>query len=124
MDEQALRNNLVELLRGGHAHVTVEDALNKLKPENRQVRPSSGVHSVWEELEHIRIAQEDILRYTLDPGWKSPKWPDGYWPSNSPIAEEAWNQAVSDLLSDLDEFVELVRNPKIDLTAALPHGEG
>ena len=75
-----LREQLVGLLGGGEAHIKTEKALDGISANLRNVRPLPDAHSIWEELEHLRIAQEDILRYTLDPEWKSPAWPDGYWP--------------------------------------------
>src|SRR5438105_2807641 len=77
MNDSILRQNLVELLRGGQAHVTTEQALAGLNLALRNVRPATGGHSVWEELEHMRLAQEDILRYTLDASWTSPPFPAG-----------------------------------------------
>ncbi len=80
---------------------------------------------MYEELEHMRLAQEDILRYTLDPTWKSPKWPDGFWPSdNDKMTEETMSSTVSRFFSDLDEAIDLVKNPEFDLTSQIPHGEG
>lgn len=125
MNASALRENLIELLRGGHAHVTAEAALEGLKPENRHRRPSTGLHTVWEELEHIRIAQEDILRYTLDRSWKSPKFPSGYWPAKKKrITEKEWSATVTGFNSDLEELIRLVQDKQLDLTAQIPHGEG
>jgi hypothetical protein len=87
------------------------------------VRP--GAHTVWELLEHLRIAQEDIVRYTLDPGWVSPEWPKGYWPDPAAaVTEEAWKASLDGFFAGLEETVALARNPAIDLTARLPHGEG
>ncbi len=87
--DKALRKDLIELLEGGQAHITLEEVLKDLKPELCKVRPQKGMHSVYEEIEHMRIAQEDILRYTLDSTWESPEWPDGYWPSdNDEVTEE------------------------------------
>ena len=74
-----LRQELVDLLTKGQAHVTVEQALEKLPRELRGRRPAPEIPSVFEQLEHMRLAQEDILRYTLDPTWQSPAWPEGYW---------------------------------------------
>src|SRR5437773_7533298 len=120
----ALRENLVELLQKGPAHVTTERALRGLRPEHRGVRPAPGAHAVWEEFEHMRLAQEDILRYTLDASWKSPAWPEGYWPpQNQTATDEMWKASVDRFFSDLEEFVALVQNPEIDLTARVPHGE-
>ena len=81
MNDKALRKELIVLLKGGQAHSTLEEVLRNLKPELCNKHPQKEIRSVYEELEHMRIAQEDILRYTLDPSWESPEWPDEYWPS-------------------------------------------
>lgn len=125
MSDSVLRYNLVELLQGGQAHVTPKKVLAGLKPELRHVRPADESHSVWEELEHIRLAQEDILRYTLDASWESPPWPAGYWPeSTEELTEEKWSATVSGFSADLEEVINLVKDPQIDLTAQIPHDEG
>jgi uncharacterized damage-inducible protein DinB len=125
MNDAVLRKNLVELLQEGQAHITAEAALENLNPKLRNVRPASGSHSVWEELEHMRITQEDILRYTLDAAWVSPEWPEGYWPRGGvELTEERWSATVSAFFSNLAEVVKLAQNPKLDLTAQIPHGEG
>jgi uncharacterized damage-inducible protein DinB len=125
MNDTKLRENLVELLESGHAHTTAEVALKGVKPENRSARPAESVHSVWEELEHMRLAQEDILRYTLDPAWQSPPWPEGYWPAKvETVTDEMWRDSVEKFSSDLKEVVALIRDSSIDLTAEIPHGEG
>jgi hypothetical protein len=124
MNENNLRNNLVELLEGGHAHSTVEAALKGINRKNVNIRPEGMEHSVWELLEHMRIAQEDILRYTLDPDWVSPEFPTGYWPANPEQMTDAdWNKTVSGFLSDLKEAIALVKDTSIDLTSEIPHGE-
>lgn len=125
MNDSILRQNLVELLRGGHAHVTPQQALNGLDPTLRNTRPADGLHSVWEELEHLRIAQEDILRYTLDASWVSPAFPEGYWPKAADgLTEEAWAASVAAFLTDLEAVIRLVEDQNLDLTAEIPHGEG
>lgn len=125
MNDAVLRKNLIELLQGGQAHITPESALAGLKPELRNVRPAADLHSVWEMLEHIRIAQEDILRYTLEASWKSPDWPDGYWPApNETLTEEMWSVSVSGFFADLNEVFNLVQDSSLDLTDQIPHGEG
>ena len=124
MEDAVLRETLVKFLRGGQAHVSAEKALADVKPELRNVRPAEGAHSVWEELEHLRLAQEDILRYTLDPSWQSPKFPDGYWPAKTEeLTEEMWSASVKGFFADLEELMGLARNTEIDLTAKVPHGE-
>jgi uncharacterized damage-inducible protein DinB len=124
MQDSVLRENLVEFLRGGQAHVSAEKALAGVKPELRNVRPADGLHSVWEELEHLRLAQEDILRYTLDEGWQSPEFPKGYWPAKTEsVTDEMWSASVKGFFADLEELIQLARNTELDLTAKVPHGE-
>lgn len=125
MDDTVMREELVKLLKGGEAHANVEAALSGVSSEFRSVRPAANVHSVWEELEHLRLAQEDILRYAIDASWQSPEFPEGYWPpENQTATDEMWEASVNGFLSDLEEFVTLVQDSKVDLTAKIPHGEG
>ena len=119
-----LRQTVVELLQKGAAHVRLEDALSSLRPEWRTHHPP-GAHSVWQLLEHVRVTQEDILRYTLDPNWRSPAWPEGYWPENrSDLPDEVWRATYLHYERDLEELIALAQNPTYDLTARIPHGEG
>ena len=124
MNNENFRKTLIDFLNKALAHANVEDAIKDLKPELRNVQPQKGIHSVWELFEHMRIAQEDILRYTLDPNWKSPKWPDEHWPNNENLNNEIWNESVKKFFSDLDELIKLANNTEIDLTLEIPHGEG
>ncbi len=125
MKNHILRANLIELLRSEQAHVTAEKALADTKPDLRNVRPEASAHSVWELLDHMRIAQEDILRYTLDASWKSPDFPDGYWPANTKkLTENMWSTCKSTFFADLDKVAALTQDPNIDLFAKIPHGEG
>ena len=124
MEESILRESLVRLLREGRGHVAMKRTLDGLKPELRNVRPEPQLHSIWDNLEHIRIAQEDILRYTLDPTWKSPSFPGGYWPADTKtIAEEAWSTSISGFFSDLEELVDMVNDNSLDLTKKIPHSK-
>ena len=124
MDDTRLRAEVTELLRGGNAHATWEQALKGLAPAHRSQPPAPGLHSVWQLLEHVRIAQEDILRYTLDAAWTSPEWPGGYWPSVDNPSAGQWQDSVAAFQRDLEAVVALVNDPGIDLTARIPHGEG
>src|SRR5262245_54534322 len=118
MNDSILRQNLVELLRGGQAHLTLEHALDGLSPALRNVRPANGPHSVWENLEHMRLAQEDILRYTVDASWVSPEFPEGYWPKGTgQLTEEAWATSVAAFFADLEEVIKLVEDESLDLTS-------
>ena len=125
MNNKVLRAALVSLLRGGGAHLTLDGALEDLEPTLRAKRPP-GLHSVWELTEHMRITQEDLLRYTTDPAWESPPWPEGYWPDDSDVSdltEAVWEETVRKFKGDLAEGVALAEDPTCDLTAPLPHNE-
>ncbi len=124
MDDKILRKELIELLKGGQAHSTLEEVLKDLTPKLCNKHPQKGIRSAYEELEHMRLAQEDILRYTIDPSWESPEWPDGFWPLGSDkFTEEVLKNAVSGFFSDLDELIALVQNHEIDLMSQSPHGK-
>jgi uncharacterized damage-inducible protein DinB len=122
MNEHTFRQNLIDILTGENAHVSLASTLKNLKPENRDVIPSPGLHSIWQQLEHIRICQEDIVQYILDPNWKSPSWPEGYWPDkNSTATEKMWIESINRFNDDLQKLVSIINDPKIDLTSIIPH---
>lgn len=123
MNDSILREHLAALLEKGEAHINARRALAGIDPKSLCARPAEGLHSIWEEFEHMRIAQQDILRYTLDPEWKSPPWPEGYWPvPASTVTEAMWTNSVEAFFSDLEEVIALARRPDIELTARIPHG--
>jgi hypothetical protein len=122
MNDLVLREQLVELLNGGEAHLNLDEGLARLDPKLRNARVNLS-NSIWGELEHMRIAQQDILRYTLDPNWKSPEFPDGFWPA-AESTDQTWRATVEAFKADLNEVIDLVRDTSVDLTAQIPHGEG
>jgi hypothetical protein len=124
MDDERLRRQVVDLLRGGGAHMTWDEALDGLRPAHRAAEPRRGLHTIWQLLEHARIAQEDILRYTLEPGWRSPKWPEGYWPAVEDPTPRQWKASLAAFRRDLEAVVAMVLDPAVDLTAVIPHGQG
>lgn len=125
MNDIVLRQALVEVLKKGHAHVTLEGALKGLPPGDRGKRPQPSLHSVFEELEHARIAQEDIIQYSLDTSWKSPEFPKGYWPApDLEVSDEVWSRAVDGFKAGLQATCDLALDTSRDLTAEIPHGEG
>ena len=124
MDDSRLRRDLLELLGGGSAHVGPDAAFAGVRSEHRAHRSGGEGRTIWQLLEHLRIAQEDILRYTLEPGWTSPAWPDGYWPEIETPTEEQWGASLEAFGRDLEEMKGLVADPRRDLTAEIPHGEG
>lgn len=124
-NEKALREHLVKLLTEAQAHATFDDAVKGLDPELRGKVPKGGKHSPWQLLEHLRIAQWDILEFSRNGKHKSPKWPDEYWPTEKePADEKAWDKSVRAFKHDLKEMVELIRDEKTDLFAKIPHGDG
>lgn len=121
----SLREHLINLLTKGEAHVDVESELTAFPRKLRGRKPEGAPHTPWQLLEHMRIAQWDILRFSVDARHESPKWPEGYWPdSEAPADEKAWDKSVKQFLDDLEQICKLVRDPKRDLFARIPHGTG
>ena len=125
MKDQALRKHLLELLGGGHAHLDFEKATAGLPVELRGAKPPGLPFTPWRLVEHMRIAQWDMLQFTIDPHHVSPDFPDGYWPSgDAPPNPEAWNQSITAFQADLKAMMDLVADPKRDLFTPLAHGQG
>lgn len=120
-----LREHLLELLTGGHAHATFEQAVKNLPVELRGKVPKGAEHSPWQLLEHLRLAQGDILEFSRDAKHQSPEWPEGYWPKEkAPADEKDWDKSVRAFKKDLKELCALVEDEKTDLFAKIPHGDG
>jgi hypothetical protein len=120
-----VREEVISLLRGGNAHVTFEDGVENLAPEFRGVKPEGAEHTAWELLEHMRIAQSDILEFSRDPKHVSPDWPNGYWPKTAkPASDAAWKKSIDLIKKDREAMIKLVSNPKTNLYAKIPHGTG
>lgn len=118
----ALRQHVVNLLRGGSAHATLEQALEELSFATAGKRARGLRHSPWELLEHIRIAQWDILEFTRNPKHVSPAWPEAYWPNApEPPSREALEESVAQARADHRAMIALVSDAKHDLLAPLPH---
>ncbi|HYL20260.1 MAG TPA: DinB family protein [Gemmatimonadales bacterium] len=123
--DRSLRDHLVALLAEGHAHVTFKDAIADWPPQLRGAKPPGQPFTPWRLLEHIRIAQWDILEFTKSAKHVSPTWPAGYWPvSDAPRDPGAWDTSVAQVARDLEAMQRLVRDPKTDLLARIPHGTG
>jgi len=124
MQDKAIREELLALLRGGNAHMSFDAAVSGFPMEeiNRQV--PNGTYKVWHLLEHMRIAQRDILEFVRNPDHVSPVFPDGYWPRPDETATPAmWKKSVSAIRSDLKAFQELAANPKTNLFGPIPHAK-
>lgn len=125
INDSALRRQLIELLSGGQAHAKLEDIVAGFPVNRAGERPQGLPHSAWELLEHIRIAQDDILRFSRSSDYKPMKWPDDYWPKlPAPEHEEQWKESVQSIQSDLAAFQELIRDPAKNLNEPFPWGDG
>jgi hypothetical protein len=124
-DDKALRAQLVKLLDFQDAHVGFDRALKGIPPRLRGARPEGAEHSLWQLLEHLRIAQADILEFCVNARYKEKKWPDDYWPkAPAPRTAAAWTGAISAYRRDRKTLQRLVANQTIDLAATIPHGTG
>jgi len=123
--DRALRQHLLDLLRGGNAHLNFDEALAGLPPQLRGVKPPGLPYSPWRLLEHMRIAQWDILEFSRNPKHVSPEFPAGYWPeTDAPPDDKAWQKSLRQFRADLKAMQDLVEEPATDLFSPIPHGEG
>ncbi len=124
-DEAELRKWLVWDLQRGGAHSTLDDVAGGVRPEARGKRPEGVDHSPWELLEHIRIAQRDILEFCRNPDYEEMAWPEAFWPEEpAPPTEDAWDASVGFCRADRRALADLVEDPETDLAAPIPWGEG
>jgi hypothetical protein len=116
---------VLDLLGGGHAHLGFEGAIADLPTDLRGAKPTGLPHTPWRLVEHMRIAQWDILRFSVDPHHVSPEFPRGYWPEgDDPPDPDAWDRSVAAFRADLEAIMGLVADPGTDLFAPIPHGQG
>jgi hypothetical protein len=121
----ALRSHVVNLLTWHEAHVDFDRAVAGLPPELRGAKPAGVPHTPWRLVEHMRLAQWDILEFCRVPKHVSPPFPEGYWPKgDAPPNDQAWDDAITAFRSDLQAMCDLVANPNTDLFAPIPHGQG
>ena len=122
-NNKVLIDEIVKLLNGGTAHATLDDALEGLPANQRGEKPHGLPYSIWQLLEHIRIALWDMLEFSKDGNHQSPKWPDEYWVKEvAPADDETWNNSITQIKKDLLELTELVKSG--NLFTAIPHGDG
>ncbi len=123
--DKILRQHLLELLKGGGAHVKFEEAVAGIPVRLRGQKARGVPHTAWMLLEHMRIAQWDILEFSRNPKHVSPEFPHGYWPqAEAPPSTAAWDQSIKAFRKDLKTMQDLVCNPKTDLFARIPWGDG
>jgi uncharacterized damage-inducible protein DinB len=119
-----MRDQIARSLDWGEAHADFDQAVGGLAPELRGRRVHGLPHSAWEILEHLRIAQHDILDFARNANYTEMKWPDEYWPhSPEPPSAKAWDESVAQFTRDRDAVKKLATDPQIDLGARIPHAE-
>lgn len=125
INDKQLRDHLLSLLSGGNAHITFDDFVKDFPADKCGERVDGLPYTAWQVIEHIRIAQWDILEFTRDANHVSPKWPEGYWPPQSESGNgDAWRGTVTKFRKDLKEMQDLIADPATDLFAKIPHGSG
>ena len=123
--DKLLREQVVYVLDGGGAHAKFEDVVKGLPAKLRGAKPANFPHTPWMLLEHLRLAQRDILEFSRNAKHVSPDWPSGYWPKTAgPPNAAAWNKSVQQFRRDLEALEKLVASPKTDLFARIPWGDG
>jgi hypothetical protein len=120
--DKELREHLLELLDGESAHISLESVLKDFRIENINKR-GDGPHSAWQLLEHIRLAQWDILDFSVNPDYREMTFPDDYWPKDEGTPE-SWKRSVKQTLDDLQAMRDLVADESTNLFAKIPHGTG
>lgn len=127
-NDKALRNHLRALLRGEDAHLNFESVTANWPLQLQELRgrkPAGAPHTPWMLLEHLRIAQWDILEFIRNARHVSPPFPDGYWPEgDAPPDPDSWDKSTRTFLADLQTMEDLVTNPVTDLFSPIPHGQG
>jgi hypothetical protein len=124
-NENALRAQLVKLLDWEDAHVGFDKAVKGIPPKMRGVVPDGWEYSAWQLVEHLRIAQADILEFCVSAAYKEKKWPDAYWPASpAPRGADAWPRALVGYRRDLKALQRVAADARIDLFATIPHGSG
>jgi len=124
-NDKALRDHVIYLLEEGGAHAKFDDVVKDWPVNLRGKKVDNLPYNAWGVLEHLRIAQNDILDFSVNPKYKAMNWPTDYWPkSEAPPAADEWDKSVRAFKKDLAAISKLVRDPKTDLYAKLPWGDG
>lgn len=119
------RSIVADALDWKEAHAGFDKSVDGVPPAVRGTRVEGYPHSLWELVEHIRLAQVDLLDFMVDSTYRAPRWPDDYWPSSvAPASDAAWDRSIAQIKSDRERLKELAKRPDIDLTDRVPNGEG
>jgi hypothetical protein len=123
--DELLRNHLVWLLRGGNAHMPFQEAVSGFPLGRINALFPHGSYSAWALLEHLRIAQWDILDFMTNSAYQYREWPQEYWPAEGTQATaEDWQRTIAEFEHDLAELARIVEDPQTDLYSAIAHGTG
>ena len=121
---QQVKKELATLLQRSHAHVSFDDAVNNIPFEDLGKKPNGVPYSIWQQVEHIRIAQKDILDFSVNKNYKELNWPDDYWvTATAPKNEAEWNGSISNIKADLNAFIEGLQHAD-DIYTPFKHGSG
>jgi len=124
-EDDSLRKHVLYLLRGGGAHMSFDEFVNSFPADLCNSQVEGLPYTPWQVLEHMRLAQWDILEFSRDPDHISPEFPKGYWPKPDELGTPAlWQKTVDEFRQDLQHIEGLVEDPATDVHAKLPHGEG
>ncbi len=124
-ESEFLYRMLVDAMRGQNAHIEFDSAVKDFPPKLRGSKRSGAPHTAWQLLEHMRLAQRDILDFSRDPKHESPKWPEGYWPATeAPPDAKAWDDSIRGFQNDTRELEKLVQNDRRYLFKLFEHGDG
>ena len=123
MSDTPIREQLVRVLDWEEAHVGFDKAVAGIPRDQRGRRPAGFEHTPWQLVEHMRLAQDDILDFCVNANYvHNMKWPDDYWPAAEPPSEAAWDESIAAFIRSRDELKALARNVE-DLTAKVPTGK-
>jgi hypothetical protein len=124
-ESQGLRKQLITSVSGRESHIDFASVVKDFPPDLRGLKPAGAPHTAWQLLEHMRIAQHDILEFSRDPNHKSPNWPEGYWPeTEAPPDAKAWEASIKAFQHDARALDKLIEDPQRDLFQPFPHGNG
>ncbi|MFW5745723.1 MAG: DinB family protein [Spirochaetota bacterium] len=116
---------LVPALRGRGAHLGLAEAVRDFPGELMNEKPANVPYTFWHMLEHIRIAQWDLMRYASDSEHVSPEWPRGYWPAPDDVTDEAgWDATVAAIRADRDELIGVIEDPACNVLEPVAHMDG
>jgi hypothetical protein len=125
MDADQMREHVRKLLAWEEAHVGFDKAVAGIPADARGQRPAGAPHSAWELLEHLRLAQHDILDFCRNPDYTERQWPADYWPkSPAPPSASAWDASVKQFVDDRRALEAMAADRSRDVTARIPHGSG